>query len=379
MKVIIVLLLTVVPLKIKLCSCASRSPVISSVSNGTFVDSHSWARTSFSGLNTELSPGRYITKKSGITRLRPPLRLLRQRGKISGMVRKSGAAKNMVHFYIYPNFRNPLYHEEIVVGNNASLSSYRADFNPIILIQDYMQNFSIVYPHRTKDAYLNQKFNSNVIIVDWKGLASPKFGLINNIATRYPRISRKVSRIARQITDLLLYLSTQNLLHDPMSVHIVGFGLGAQVAGVVGNNFKRATGGLLGRITGLDPSGLQYHYTAMSEKLDKTDADFVDVYHTTTAPFGFGTSIGTVDFYPNGGGPSQPGCKSAVLDMMKDIPGMEGSCAHNRAWQYFTDSIYNKKLFACQSTSYLMYKMKSFCSKPVVFGQHISKRKFFLA
>jgi hypothetical protein len=66
---------------------------------------------------------------------------------------------------------------------------------------------------------------------------------------------------------------------------------------VTGYNFKKGTGMLLGRITGLDPSGLQYHYTAMSEKLDKSDATFVDVIHTTTSPFGIGTSIGHVDFY----------------------------------------------------------------------------------
>ena len=50
---------------------------------------------------------------------------------------------------------------------------------------------------------------------------------------------------------------------------------------------------------------------------------FVDVIHTTSVPFGISSSIGNVDFYPNGGGPSQPGCNS-LLDMMKDIPGMEG-------------------------------------------------------
>lgn len=68
-------------------------------------------------------------------------------------------------------------------------------------------------------------------------------------------------------------------------------------AGVTGNNYKRSTGNMIGRISGLDPSGLQYHYTAQSEKLDRSDARLVDVYHTTTAPFGFGNSIGTVDFY----------------------------------------------------------------------------------
>lgn len=44
------------------------------------------------------------------------------------------------------------------------------------------------------------------------------------------------------------------------------------------------------------------------EKLESTDAKFVDIIHTCGGVLGYGSDHGHVDFYPNGGTPSQPGC-----------------------------------------------------------------------
>lgn len=45
-----------------------------------------------------------------------------------------------------------------------------------------------------------------------------------------------------------------------------------------------------------------------SDRLDITDALFVDVIHTAVGAAGYGAPIGHVDFYPNSGKPPQPGC-----------------------------------------------------------------------
>ena len=58
--------------------------------------------------------------------------------------------------------------------------------------------------------------------------------------------------------------------------HILGASLGAHVAGYVGH----FTHGQIGRITGLDPSGPLFHSASPKDKLDKTDAQFVDIIHT---------------------------------------------------------------------------------------------------
>ena len=63
---------------------------------------------------------------------------------------------------------------------------------------------------------------------------------------------------------------------------------------------------------GLDPAGPYFEFKHPDARLDKTDADFVDVIHSDTKTLiikGFGSiqPMGDVDFYPNGGY-RQPGC-----------------------------------------------------------------------
>lgn len=72
-------------------------------------------------------------------------------------------------------------------------------------------------------------------------------------------------------------------IKDWNMVHILGFSLGAHVAGIAGDQVWRRTGAVVGRITGLDPAGPKFD-TPNGEVpfntdgiLDKSDAQFVDV------------------------------------------------------------------------------------------------------
>lgn len=90
-------------------------------------------------------------------------------------------------------------------------------------------------------------------------------------------------------------------------IHILGHSLGSHVAGYVGSSSSKK----LGRITGLDPARPAYETPYLKdteERLDSTDANFVDVIHTCAGGLGFIRPIGDVDFYPNGGTFRQPGC-----------------------------------------------------------------------
>ena len=87
---------------------------------------------------------------------------------------------------------------------------------------------------------------------------------------------------------------------------IVGHSLGAHVAGNAGFHTKN---GKFGRITGLDPAYPVIHKLAtIDDRLDSSDAVFVDIIHSCGGVLGFFDPLGHADFYPNAGVPVQPGC-----------------------------------------------------------------------
>ena len=72
----------------------------------------------------------------------------------------------------------------------------------------------------------------------------------------------------------------QNLLSTPLSsIEIIGEGLGAHVAGYAGQRLN----GTLGRIKGLSPARLFFDGLPNKVKLDRTDAQVVQIIETPEA------------------------------------------------------------------------------------------------
>lgn len=86
-----------------------------------------------------------------------------------------------------------------------------------------------------------------------------------------------------------------------------------------------------------------------NERLDASDADFVDIVHTCSGVLGFQKNLGHVDFFPNGGISTQPGC-GFLVDFV-------GACSHARAFRFFAESIRSKLGFmASTCNSWADYK-----------------------
>jgi len=193
----------------------------------------------------------------------------------------------------------------------------------------------------------------NVIFVDWSsGATIPYNQAVGNTRVVGAQVSRMIE---------LLHNTTGLSYKD---VHVIGFSLGAHVAGYAGNSIRQK-GNLIGRITGLDPASPYFEDHDKDVRLDKTDAAFVDVIHTDTRTVeflpGYGTDqkSGHLDFYPNGGY-HQPGCGSIKLEINFD--GRYWSCSHYRSVKLFLESIDSACFTAVPCGSYKRFR-KGKCNK----------------
>ncbi|KAK6617215.1 hypothetical protein RUM44_005546 [Polyplax serrata] len=197
----------------------------------------------------------------------------------------------------------------------------------------------------------------NVLVVDWE----------KGAADSYSTAVANTKLIGRQTALMLMDMIAVGA--DPKNIHVIGFSLGAHIAGCAGEMTKQR-GQKLGRITGLDPASPLFKHHVLREpstKLDATKADFVDVIHTDgslvfTDGFGLLRPIGHVDFFPNGGR-EQRGCSdgrgSVVVSHFEGTINSSVVCSHVRAWQLFLESVVNLQkpngilfiAYPCQSGS----------------------------
>ena len=117
-------------------------------------------------------------------------------------------------------------------------------------------------------------------------------------------------QVGYYISQFLRFLISQGLT-SPNDIHILAHSLGAHVAGFIGDDFS----GTIARITAMDPARIDFEAPILRDprdRLDPTDAQFVDVIHTCAGTIGFIRAIGHADFYPNGGSFRQPGCPALL-------------------------------------------------------------------
>lgn len=180
-----------------------------------------------------------------------------------------------------------------------------------------------------------------VVLIDWGGGSSPPYvQAVANI------------RLVGSMTAHVIHMIHEELgLKDLSNLHFIGHSLGSHLAGYAGYYLQKDFGLKLGRITGLDPAAPLFAETESIVRLDRSDADFVDVIHTDgnlLGGLGLYQRIGHVDFYPNGG-MDMPGCDAKLQDYMRNrqnsiFANMQQflGCNHVRSYQFFIESIKSK-------------------------------------
>lgn len=196
-----------------------------------------------------------------------------------------------------------------------------------ILMHGFTGNRSLTPNVEVRDVLL-QTQPVHVISVD--------YGSLVRFPCYYPWAvsnAKVVAKCLAQLVDNLL----SNGLYEREQLHLIGFSLGGQVAGLTANFVREP----LSRITGLDPAGPGFMTSRLSDKLDPGDADFVDVIHTDPFFFSLLPPMGHADFYPNLDHFSQPGC--SYVSHWRPY-----NCNHFRAAIYYGESIVSEHGFWAQ-------------------------------
>ncbi|KAH8358359.1 hypothetical protein KR200_009186 [Drosophila serrata] len=197
-----------------------------------------------------------------------------------------------------------------------------------ILIHGFIGNRSLTPNLEVRDVLLmNQPVN--VISVDYETLVRwPCYfpWAVNNA----PIVSECLAQMINNLLSSGIYRREE--------IHLIGFSLGAQVAGMVANYVSQP----LARITGLDPAGPGFMTQfSLQHKLDASDADFVDVIHTDPFFFSMLPPMGHADFYPNLDQLNQRGC--SYISNWRFF-----NCNHYRAAVYYGESIISRRGFWAQ-------------------------------
>lgn len=213
-----------------------------------------------------------------------------------------------------------------MIDNVDGLKKSNMNFsNPTtIIIHGWMSSSNSANIQEIKNRYMLYGTAMNVIICNWAAIAK----------TIYPLTVMLIKRVGNYVNKLVMFLVSYGL--DFQKIHLVGHSLGAHISGYAGAAAKPAT---YSRITGLDPAMPEFLLASPEHRLDPSDASFVDVIHTCAGVLGHPMLLGTVDFFPNGGTPPQPGCDGPIEMMSEYISRIIIFFLSNRFFLFQKDAV----------------------------------------
>ncbi|KAF2902679.1 hypothetical protein ILUMI_03508 [Ignelater luminosus] len=216
-----------------------------------------------------------------------------------------------ISFFLYTKHNN-LRSQILRTGDKDSLenSNFKQIFPTKIIIHAYQNQGNSAVCLKLRDAYLENN-DYNIVIVDWGEIAK---------SNNYLLVVVYAKRIGRIVGEFINFLENNGV--EPANIHIIGYDVGAHIAGFSQQGVKRK----VARITGLDPARYGFRWRVVG-RLTKSDANFVDIIHTNANILGLEKALAHADFYPNGG-TIQPGCGSFGY-----------ICSHFRAVELYAESV----------------------------------------
>ncbi|KAL3268122.1 hypothetical protein HHI36_007249 [Cryptolaemus montrouzieri] len=214
--------------------------------------------------------------------------------------------------------------------NNAG---FQKGEDVIIAIHDFTSNGYSGWIKHLGSAVL-AKYPMNLISVDWEAGAEPPF-------------DQAIANARVVALEIIVFINVLLSMGTPKDdIQLVGHGVGAHIAGYVGQEIVG-----LKKISGLDPTGPRFQYMPEVVRLHPECARYVEILHTDYfQDLSQGTEeyLGHADFFINNAN-KQPGCHEvkhhSILKLGRQelLPGqILPGCSHKRAFKYFIESIENR-------------------------------------
>ncbi|XP_043674637.1 phospholipase A1 [Vespula pensylvanica] len=172
---------------------------------------------------------------------------------------------------------------------------------------------------------LVDKDNYMVISIDWQTAACTNEAA--GLKYLYYPIAASNTRLVGQYIATITQKLVKQYKISMANIRLIGHSLGAHVSGFAGKKAQEIKLGKYSEIIGLDPAGPSFSSNKCSERLCETDAEYVQIIHTSNH-LGTERTLGTVDFYMNNG-KNQPGCGRFFSEV----------CSHSRAVIYMAECI----------------------------------------
>ena len=162
--------------------------------------------------------------------------------------------------------------------------------------------------------------DQNLFLVDWN---------TKNPTIFYTASVIRVDIVAAAVAEFIDRLHDLNLA-DYKRVSLIGYSLGAHIAGIAGKKIKQ--GNKVKKVIGLDAAGPVFDLKKSKDRLSPKSASYTECIHTGYA-FGIRDAICHADFYINGGA-QQPGCgEDNVI------------CSHSRVLDIYIESLAKPEAF----------------------------------
>lgn len=210
----------------------------------------------------------------------------------------------------------------VVVSNITAVTNPTRGYT--FIIHDWKDTSEVYYGEEMISAYFRNIGDTNFCLVDYSPIAQTDF---DTCAAPF------AANVSRYMSGFIQNMSALYWIPIP-AITLIGHGLGAQVAGMIGNNL----GGAIGVIYALNPCGFNYYprFYLPSQQLTAASAVYVETLATNQGGFGAheGYYQGDQVYMINMGGPDQPGCGSG-----NDL------CSHYRAADYLISSMNSSNVF----------------------------------